>query len=80
MRLNETFATIGANVHLHLEQFDEAIEDSQKAIELDPNFTKVSVFPHTAIFLGVSPPRLFQFDPELNLINTGILQTRTGLL
>lgn len=30
-------------MHLHLENFEEAIADTQKAIELDPNFTKVSV-------------------------------------
>ena len=34
--------TIGANVHYTLQDFEKAIADCEKAIQIDPNFTKVS--------------------------------------
>ena len=32
----------GANVYYHLEKYDEAIKDCERALCVDPTFTKVS--------------------------------------
>ena len=36
------FLPVGANVFYHMEKYEEAIADCERATTLDPNFTKVS--------------------------------------